>query len=65
MIRNLLEHINGIAAYPVISLVLFVLVFTGLTLWALTMSRQSAEHASRLPLEPDSPPSEGETRHES
>ncbi len=65
MIRNILEHIGGVAAYPVISLVIFVLVFLGFALWALTMSRTQVEHASRLPLENDSMPAEGESRHES
>lgn len=65
MIRNILESIPGIGAYPAISLVIFVLVFLGFTAWALSLSRQHVEHASRLPLENESPNVEGESRHES
>lgn len=64
MIRNILEHIGGIAAYPIISLVLFVVVFLGFTAWALCMSRGQVDRASRLPLENDGTIAEGESRHE-
>lgn len=64
MIRNILEHIHGISAYPVIALVIFVSVFVGFALWALTMSRAQVHHASRLPLESDTPSSEGDPRHD-
>ena len=65
MIRNILEHIPGIGAYPVVSLVIFVLVFLGFTAWALSLTRQHVQHASRLPLEDGTPGVEGESRHES
>lgn len=64
MIRNVLEHVGGIAAYPIISLLLFVAVFVGFTTWALRLSRQQVDHASRLPLENDGSTAEGETPHE-
>lgn len=51
MIRNVLSDIGGIATYPIISLVLFVLVFAGAIIWAVTMRRSEVDHASRLPLE--------------
>ena len=51
MIRNVLSDIGGIATYPIISLVLFVLVFAGAILWAITMRKSEVEHASQLPLE--------------
>lgn len=63
MIRNVLEHIPGIGAFPAISLVIFVLIFAGLLCWVFSMSRRQVEHASRLPLE-DGSPSEGDRRHE-
>ncbi|HMP75856.1 MAG TPA: cbb3-type cytochrome c oxidase subunit 3 [Kiritimatiellia bacterium] len=65
MIRNILEHIGGVAAYPVIALVLFVAVFAGYAIWAMTMSRQQVDHYSRLPLEDDALSRKGEPRHES
>lgn len=55
MIRNVLEHIRGVEAFPIVSLVLFVLVFAGAVWWALSLSRPFVDHASQLPLDPDAP----------
>ncbi len=63
MIRGILEHIGGIAVFPIIALVLFAAVFIGFAVWAFTMSRAHVDHASRLPLE-SGEPSEGDDRHE-
>ena len=51
MIRNVLSGIGGIETYPIISLLLFVLVFAGAIIWAVTMRKSEVDHASRLPLE--------------
>ena len=51
MIRNVLSGIGGIETYPIISLVIFVLVFAGAIIWAFSMRKSDVEHASRLPLE--------------
>ncbi len=64
MIRNILEHIGGIGTYPVIALLIFIAVFIGFAVWAFTMSRAQVERASQMPLDPDTPASEGDTRHE-
>lgn len=56
MIRNVLEQIGGIAAYPLFSLVLFVLVFSGAIVVALTMRRSEVERMSQLPLSEDHNP---------
>lgn len=58
MIKNVLVHIENVAAYPLVSLVLFVLVFAGATLWALSLSRSQAAAYGRMPLE-DSTDNEG------
>ncbi len=64
MIRNVLEGIGGhIAAFPIISLVIFVSFFVGVILWALSLSRRHVDHMSHLPLEAEAPKS-GESRHE-
>lgn len=61
MIRNVLENLGGhIAAFPVISLVIFVSFFTGMLLWVVSLSRRHVEHMSQLPLEPEG----GDQRHE-
>ena len=51
MYKEILRSIAGIEVFPVISLVLFVTVFTIALVRALRMDRGQVEHASRLPLE--------------
>lgn len=64
MIRNVLEGIGGnIAAFPVISLVIFVSFFVGMTLRVLSLSHRHVDHMSNLPLETESSKT-GENRHE-
>jgi hypothetical protein len=61
VIRNVLEGLGGhIAAYPIISLVIFVSFFTGVILWALSLSRTHVNHMSQLPLDSQA----GEQSHE-
>jgi cbb3-type cytochrome oxidase subunit 3 len=64
VIRKVLESIPDIGAFPSVSLVIFLLVFLGLTAWALSLSRHHVVRAGRLPLEDDSPNVKGESRHE-
>lgn len=63
MIKNVLTHIANIEVYPIISLTLFVLVFAGAAIWAVTMQKNEAVRMGRLPLEDDSQ-EEGLARHE-
>jgi hypothetical protein len=51
MYKDILRSIAGIEVFPVISLVLFVTVFTIAIVRAWRMDRAQVEHASRLPLE--------------
>lgn len=63
MIRNALESIGGIGIFPVISLVLFVLVFAGMLALVARMRHAHLLHMSHLPLVDDQQgPEEGETR---
>lgn len=62
MIRNALEHIHGIAILPIIGLILFFAVFTGMLIWAIRMRKPYIDHMGNLPLQdgsettPDSSP---------
>lgn len=61
MIRNVMEGLGGhIAAYPIISLVIFVSFFIGAILWAFSLSRSHVNHMSQLPLDSKA----GEKPHE-
>lgn len=56
-----MENLGGhIAAYPIISLVIFVSFFIGMLLWVFSLSRGHVVHMSQLPLESES----GDQRHE-
>jgi cytochrome c oxidase cbb3-type subunit 4 len=59
MIKNVLEHIGGIANYGIISIFLFFACFLGAVLWTLTRKRPYLEHMKQLPLADD----DGETAH--
>lgn len=61
MIKNVLVHIQHIEIYPILSLVLFVLVFAGAILWALSLKKSEAAALGRMPLEDSK---QGDDRHE-
>ena len=50
MYTELLRSIDGIGIYPVISLVLFVAVFTVVLVWALRADRRRLDRHAALPL---------------
>jgi hypothetical protein len=56
MIRNVLQDIGGIGLYGVISVCLFVTVFTGALIWAAMLRKPFLNSMSRLPLD------DGETK---
>lgn len=53
MIRNVLQSIVGVEVFPVISLILFLFVFTVMLVWAIRKDKQYLEELARLPLEDD------------
>ena len=46
-----LEQITGVSIYPVISLVLFTVFFTGVMIWIWRMDKKEIERIEKLPLE--------------
>jgi cytochrome c oxidase cbb3-type subunit 3 len=46
-----LEQITGVSIYPIISLLLFVIFFTAVTIWAFRMNRKEVARCERLPLD--------------
>jgi hypothetical protein len=53
MIQNVLHRLGGIANYGTLSLCLFVLVFTGVLVWALLQRGSHLDRMARVPLEND------------
>ena len=52
MIRDILESIPGIQAYPIIGLVLFMVVFCSIALWAFfKLDKNHIKQMGELPLD--------------
>lgn len=51
MYKQVLQHIDGIDIYPVISLVIFFTFFLGLIFWIFTIKKSYITKMSHLPLE--------------
>ncbi len=66
MIKNVLSDIGGVGIYGVISICLFVAVFTGAFIWSMLLKKSELESRSMLPLEDGSiaPTTKGNSRHE-
>lgn len=51
MYKNVLQNIEHIAIWPVISFVIFFLFFIGLLWWALTANKKFINEMSEMPLD--------------
>ncbi len=51
MFKNYFKGIEGIATYPMFSLLVFFLFFIAVTIWAIKTDKKSLEEVSRIPLE--------------
>ncbi|MBU2652722.1 MAG: CcoQ/FixQ family Cbb3-type cytochrome c oxidase assembly chaperone [Bacteroidetes bacterium] len=51
MFTEVLQSIGGVHVYPVLSLILFVVAFSLVVVWALSMNRSDVQRWSRLPLD--------------
>ncbi|MET6991291.1 CcoQ/FixQ family Cbb3-type cytochrome c oxidase assembly chaperone [Sediminicola arcticus] len=50
-VKNYMETIDGVATYPMISLLIFFIFFAILFWWVLTASKEHITEVSRIPLE--------------
>lgn len=50
MKNNVLQAILGIEVFPVISLIIFVVVFTTIIIWVLKLDKQRSQRMAELPL---------------
>ena len=55
MYTDILRRISGIEVFPVISLLLFVTVFTVVLVWTLRLDRTRVAAAAHLPLDGTAP----------
>ncbi|MBK8364151.1 MAG: cbb3-type cytochrome c oxidase subunit 3 [Bacteroidetes bacterium] len=51
MFKNYFKGIEGIATYPMFSLLVFFIFFMAVFIWALRTKNSSLEEVSRIPLE--------------
>ncbi|MCB0736984.1 MAG: hypothetical protein KDC92_05690 [Bacteroidetes bacterium] len=51
--KEVMQNIDGISIYPIISLVLFFVVFSVIMYFTVTLKKDKADHLSSLPLEND------------
>ena len=51
MKRLVLEHIDGVEIYPIISLVIFVALFAGVIVYAIKMDKRIVDKVSSMPLD--------------
>lgn len=51
MYKEVLRSIENIEIFPIISLVIFVLFFVGITIWAIRVPKDVIDHMSALPMD--------------
>lgn len=51
MIRDVLQSVEGISLYPIISLIIFVLFFAVLIIWMIKVDKNYLNKMKNLPLE--------------
>ncbi len=51
MVKNVVEAIEGIGIWGVISLMIFFLFFVTVTIWAIKADKNHIRHMERLPLD--------------
>ncbi len=51
MIRNLLQSIEGVEIYPLISLMVFLIFFVAVLVWMLRIDKNYIKEMEQLPLE--------------
>lgn len=57
-VKGYMETIDGVATYPMISLLIFFLFFVVLFLWVITASKEHIEEVSNIPFENNNQPKE-------
>ena len=52
-VKGNLENIDGVAIYPIISLLIFFVFFVALAVWVISAKKQYIKEVSNIPLEED------------
>lgn len=51
MYKEVLRSIENVEVFPIISLLIFVLFFVGVTIWAIRVPKEFIDHMSSLPMD--------------
>jgi cytochrome c oxidase cbb3-type subunit IV len=52
MYKNVLQAIEGIGIFPIISMLIFLVVFLAAIIWVLRVDKNHLQRMAELPLEP-------------
>jgi cytochrome c oxidase cbb3-type subunit IV len=55
MFKHYFEQIEGIGFYPILSLLIFFLFFSGLLIWVIRVNKGYVREMAQLPLKNDQP----------
>jgi cytochrome c oxidase cbb3-type subunit IV len=53
MFKEVLQSIEGVGFYTIVSMILFILLFIGITIWLFKVDKKYIKTMSELPLEED------------
>lgn len=53
MFKEVLQSIEGVEFYTIISMIILIIFFIGMTIWLLNVDRKYLKHMSELPLNED------------
>jgi cytochrome c oxidase cbb3-type subunit 4 len=53
MYKEVLRSIENVEIFPIISLIIFVLFFIGIAVWAISVPKEYIDHMKSLPMEED------------
>jgi len=51
MYKEVLRSIENVAVFPIVSLIIFVLFFIGITIWTMRVPKDVIDHMSSLPMD--------------
>lgn len=53
MFRNIFEHIDNISIFPIFTMILFMVIFIGVIIYAVKMDKKTVDYISSLPMNKD------------
>lgn len=51
IVSHYLQSIDGIAIYPIITLIIFLSIFIAITIWAMKISKKDIQEMNKIPFD--------------